>query len=145
MSDEKHFSVNIEHLEDYQFKVEFEKESMGTILTDETEDVGGGARGPPPSRLLAAATLNCLMASLIFCLSKKRVGYEALKGEIEGTVDRVDGRWRVTTLDVDITLNIDEEDKKKLDKCLDIFEDYCIVTQSVTNGIDVNVNVEPEV
>ncbi len=145
MSEEKHFTVDIEHLKDYQFNVEFDKESMGTILTDETEDVGGEAQGPPPSRLLAAATLNCLMASLIFCLNKKRVEYESLQGEVTGTIGRVDGRWRVTTLDVDIKLGVGEEDKAKLDKCIDIFEDYCIVSQSVTNGIDVKVKVEPEV
>ncbi len=145
MSDKKQFEVDIENIEDYKFNVKFDKESMGEIITDETEEVGGGEEGPPPSRLLAAATLNCLMASLKFCLDKKRVDIKSLKGKVTGTIERVDKRLRVTKLDVDIQPGVDEEDKKKLEQCVDIFESYCVVTESVRNGIDVDVNVEPEV
>jgi len=35
-----------------------------------------------------------------------------------------------------------DKDKEKLKKCVDIFENYCVVTQSIRNGIDVNVDVE---
>ena len=65
-----------------------------------------------------------------------------LKGEVTATVERVDKRLRITGLDVNIHPDIDEDDKDKLEKCLDIFEDYCVVTQSIRNGIDVNVDVE---
>ncbi|MGM0404871.1 MAG: OsmC family protein [Thermoplasmatota archaeon] len=137
--------VEMENLEGYKFKAKFDKESMGEIITDETEEVGGDEEGPNPGRLLAAASLNCLMASLIFCLKKKRVDLKSLKGEIEGTVERIDGRLRITHLDVHIFPGVREDDKHKLEKCVDIFEDYCIVTQSIRNGIDVDVKIEPEV
>ena len=136
------FTLDVERLDGYKFKVRFDKESMGEIITDETEDVGGKGEGPNPSRLLAASTLNCLMASLTFCLKKKKVDMSSLKGEVKGKVERVDKRLRVTELDVKIYPGIDEEDKEKLKKCVDIFEDYCVVTQSIRNGIDVNVDVE---
>ncbi|MFW6375740.1 MAG: OsmC family protein [Thermoplasmatota archaeon] len=136
------FTIDIERLDNYKFKVKFDKESMGEIITDETEEVGGEGEGPNPSRLLAASTLNCLMASLIFCLKKKKVELSSLKGEVTGKIERVDKRLRVTEFDVKIHPGIDEEDKEKLKKCVDIFEDYCVVTQSIRNGIDVNVDVE---
>lgn len=145
MSDKQQFDIEIKNIEDYRFEVKFDKESMGQIMTDETEDVGGDGQGPSPSRLLAAATLNCLMASLKFCLDKKRVGMSSLKGKVTVTIERVDKRLRVTKLDVDIRPEIDEEDREKLMQCVDIFENYCVVTESVRNGIDVDVNVEPEV
>jgi uncharacterized OsmC-like protein len=28
-------------------------------------------------------------------------------------------------------------------RCLEVFEDYCVVTQSVRDGIDITVSVEP--
>ncbi|MFW6196745.1 MAG: OsmC family protein [Thermoplasmatota archaeon] len=134
--------VEMENLEGYKFKVKFDKESMGEIITDETKEVGGEGEGPNPSRLLAASTLNCLMASLIFCLKKKKVELSSLEGEVTGKIERVDKRLRVTEFDVKIDPGIDEEDKEKLKKCIDIFENYCVVTQSIKNGIDVNVDVE---
>ena len=136
------FTIDLERLENYKFKVKFDNESMGEIITDETRGVGGDGEGPNPSRLLAASTANCLMASLIFCLKKKKVELNDLKGEVTATVERVDKRLRITGLDVNIHPDIDEDDKDKLEKCLDIFEDYCVVTQSIRNGIDVNVDVE---
>ncbi|MFP4051322.1 MAG: OsmC family protein [Thermoplasmata archaeon] len=136
------FTIDIERLDNYKFKVKFDKESMGEIITDETEEVGGEGEGPNPSRLLAASTLNCLMASLIFCLKKKKVELSSLEGEVTGKIKRVDKRLRVTELDVKIDPGVDEEDKEKLKKCIDIFENYCVVTQSIRNGIDVNVDVE---
>jgi len=136
------FTIDIERLEDYKFRVEFDKESMGDLLTDESEDAGGDEEGPNPSRLLAASSLNCLMASLTFCLKKKRVDLKSLKGSVTGTVERVDGRLRVTKLEAKIRPEVDTEDKKKLEKCEEIFEDYCVVTQSIRNGIDVDVEVE---
>ena len=61
------FTIDLERLENYKFKVKFDKESMGEMITDETRGVGGDGEGPNPSRLLAASTANCLMASFIFC------------------------------------------------------------------------------
>lgn len=136
------FTIDVERLDNYKFKVKFDKESMGEIITDETEEVGGEGEGPNPSRLLAASTLNCLMASLTFCLKKKKVELSDLNGEVTGKIERVDKRLRVTEFDVNIYPSVDEEDKEKLKKCVDIFENYCVVTQSIRNGIDVNVDVE---
>ncbi len=140
--DAEEFSVSLENIEDYKFRVNFDKEEMGELITDETEKVGGDEEGPNPGRLLAASTLNCLMASLKFCLEKKRVELDSLEGEIRGKIERVDGRLRITEFKADIEPAIEERDREKVEKCKEIFENYCIVTQSIRNGIDVEVNVE---
>ncbi len=140
MSEDKGFHVKIKHIEDYRFEIEFDKESMNNMVSDETEDIGGSETGPNPSRMLAAATLNCLMASLLFCLRKKRIEPKKLEGEVKANTTRVDGRLRITKLSVQIKPEVDE--KRKLESCIDIFEDYCVVTQSIRKGIDVDVEVE---
>jgi uncharacterized OsmC-like protein len=38
-------------------------------------------------------------------------------------------------------LDVEETDKKRVSRCLDIFENYCTVTQSVRKGIEVTVNI----
>ncbi|MFP3871701.1 MAG: OsmC family protein [Candidatus Natronoplasma sp.] len=138
----KTFTVNIEQLENYKFEVSFD-EGMGRLITDETEEVGGGEEGPNPSRLLGASVLNCLMASLKFCLDKKRVEVASLKGEVTGKVERIEKRLRITGLSVEIKPELEDgSDRKRLESCKDIFEDYCVVTQSVRKGVDVDVSVE---
>lgn len=61
------FSVKLELLENYIFKVDFG--DFGDILTDEPAPLGNG-EGPNPSRLIAAGVANCLCASLLFALRK---------------------------------------------------------------------------
>ncbi len=139
------FEVEIERVEDYQFMVKFDKEEMGGFLTDETTDIGGDEKGPDPSRLLGAAALNCLMASLTYCLNKKRVELRTFKGRAKGTIERLDGQLRITGLEITLHPEINSDDVKKLEGCKKIFMDYCTVTQSIRNGIDVKVSVEPEV
>lgn len=139
------FRVDIEHIEDYKFTVKFDKESLGNLTTDEGKEIGGDEEGPDPSRLLGTAALNCLMASLVFCLEKKRITLESFKGSVEGTVEKVNGRSRVTGMEVSLKPKVQEDDIKKLEGCVKIFEDYCVVTQSIRNGIDVKVSVEPEI
>ena len=35
------------------------------------------------------------------------------------------------------------EHRERMGRCLELFEEFCVVTQSVRNGIDVKVEVEP--
>ncbi len=106
--------------------------------------------GPNPSRMLALGVLGCLSASFIFCLRKRNFKVDDFKGEAEVTLARNEqGFWRVKKIDVEITPKIEDPDALKRAKlCLkpmkddvSFFEQYCIVTQSVRAGIDVNVNL----
>ncbi len=48
---------------------------------------------------------------------------------------------RVTALHAVIQVEVEERDRPRMARCLEVFEDYCIVTQSVRKGIDVTVQV----
>ena len=99
--------------------------------------------GPNPSRMLGLALLGCLSASFIFCLKKKNLTLDDLKAEAELTIARNEkGFWRVMKVDVDINIKIsDPVTRKRADQCKKMFEQYCIVTQAVREGIDVEVNL----
>jgi organic hydroperoxide reductase OsmC/OhrA len=51
------------------------------------------------------------------------------------------GRLRIGKIDVDIQPKFDPAELQKAQRCLELFEDYCVVTQSVRKGIDVSVAV----
>lgn len=99
--------------------------------------------GPNPSRMLGMAILGCLSASFIFCLKKRNLSIDDLKAEAEVTIARNQkGFWRVKKIDVNIDVKIDDpETRKRADQCRKMFEQYCVVTQAVREGIDVEVNL----
>ena len=53
------------------------------------------------------------------------------------------GRVRVGSIDVVIHPEVSLEDWPRLRRCIDVFRDFCIVSQSVKQGIDINVEVKP--
>ncbi len=106
--------------------------------------------GPNPARLLALGVLGCLSASFIFCLKKRNFTLDDFKGEAEVTIARNEkGFLRIKKIDVNIIPKIEDPNAiKRARQCLkqvkdgsSFFEQYCIVTQSVRAGIDVNVNI----
>ena len=67
-----------------------------------------------------------------------------LSTKVQTTLARNEaGRWRVQDLKVNIKAEPqNQEDQERMKSCLEMFEDFCIVTQSVRKGIDVKVEVE---
>ena len=141
-SEQNVFTTKLDRVKDYQFKVEFDLPGMPELLTDEPQPLGKNA-GPNPSRLLSAAVGNCLSSSLVFCLNKARVGVDDVKTSVETVMRRNEkGRWRIAALNVKLRPVIREDDVVRSRRCLELFQDFCIVTESVRKGIEVNVDVE---
>lgn len=141
MSAVSSFEIQLEQQSAYEFKVKFDKESFADLKTDEPPPLGKDA-GPNPVRLLAASVANCLSASLVFCLSKKGVKVEGLTSTARVEIVRNEkNRLRIGKVDVTIKAPLPRE-SEALQDCLGLFEDFCTVTQSVREGLKVNVNVE---
>lgn len=142
MSDEQQvIDITLEQVTDYEFRVRFDDTAIPDLLTDETPPLGQGA-GPNPSRMLAAAVANCLSASLLFALRKYKNQPGGLGAHARATLERNDkGRWRVVRIGVELSLSNVEADLSHLDRALAQFEDFCIVTESVRQGVPVDVSV----
>ena len=126
----------------YRFRVRFDHEGMPDLITDESPPLGEG-KGPNPSRLLATAVGNCLAASLLFCLGKARLPVEGLEAEVLTEFTRNEaGRLRIGGMKVRLLPKWTEETAAKAQRCLQIFEDFCVVTQAVRQGVPVDVRVD---
>lgn len=137
------FTIHVEQAQGYEFNVRFDKDTFAPVLVDEPPPLGND-RGPNAARLLAAAIGNCLSASLVFCLSRKKVSTEGVTAAVHVELVRNDERrLRIGKVDVKITSNLPANDPA-LGACLEVFEDFCVVTQSVRQGIQVNVEVVPQ-
>ncbi|GLQ47868.1 hypothetical protein GCM10007862_29190 [Dyella lipolytica] len=141
MSDEQLIELSLEQTGDYEFRVRFDGTAIPDLVTDETAPLGGEA-GPNPSRLLVAAVANCLAASLLFALRKFKNAPGQLATKARATMTRNEhGRWRVTHVAVDLQLADAASALEHIDRALAQFEDFCIVTESVRQGIAVDVSV----
>jgi len=141
MSEDKSFTIELEHVEGYEFNVKFDAAVLADMRVDESPPLGALA-GPNPSRMLAVAAANCLSASLLFCLNRDDVPAGALKTEVTCSLERNDRkRLRVGRLGVRIELNEEQSASKKLGRCKELFEDFCVVTASIREGIQVDVEV----
>jgi organic hydroperoxide reductase OsmC/OhrA len=110
-------------------------------MTDEPPPLGGG-NGPNPSRLLLAAIANCLSASLLFALRKFKNQPGPVHAEVIGTLGRNEaGRLRVENVEVRLQLADTADGLQQLERILAQFEAFCVVTESVRNGIPVDVSV----
>jgi uncharacterized OsmC-like protein len=137
------FSITLDNIKDFEFRVKFDNPSHPELLIDEPAPLGQD-HGPNPSRLLAAAVGGCLSASFLFSARKLRLNMTGMNTKISVEQKRNEkGRLRIGKMEVEITPVIAEPDPHKLQRCRDLFEDFCIVTQSVRNGIDISVAVTP--
>jgi uncharacterized OsmC-like protein len=136
--------LRVEHIDDYEFRVRFDDPRWHEIVVDEGAPLGRGA-GPDPVRLLGAAVADCICASFFYCARKAGLAVGPLDADVTVDVARNDeGRLRVSHMKVTLhpTVGIPEDE---LDSCVRAFEDYCVVSQSVRSGIQIEVAVEPTI
>lgn len=136
------FSISIDQVQDYEFRVAFDKQQLAALTIDEPPPLGNDA-GPNPSRLLAAAIGGCLSASLLFCARKSRVQLGNIHSEIKVRIMRGENRrLRIGKVEVSIEPELNEQDRGRMERCVGLFEDFCTVTQSIRDGIDVEIKVK---
>lgn len=142
MDEPREHRVELRFVRGYEFVATFkDHEGLAPIVFDEPEPLGEGS-GPNAAAVLGAAVGNCLAASFIFCLRKVRLEPEDLTASVVVHLARNDsGRFRITGIDVELSPELRESDRARLDRCERLFEDFCVVTESVRRGIPVNVHV----
>jgi organic hydroperoxide reductase OsmC/OhrA len=142
MSETRDYTVELRFVRGYEFVATFaDGESLPPIVFDEPPPLGEGS-GPNAAAVLAAAIGNCLAASFAFCLRKARLEPVDMSASVVAHVARNEqGRFRISGIDVELAPEVREADRPRLERCERLFEDFCIVTESVRRGIPVTVNV----
>lgn len=142
MSDTREHHVELRFVRGYEFVATFKDgEAMPALVFDEPPPLGDGT-GPNAAAVLAAAVGNCLAASFTFCLRKVRLEPVDLTVNVIAHVDRNEqGRFRITGIDVQLNPQLLEGDRSRQERCERLFEDFCVVTESVRRGIPVNVKI----
>jgi uncharacterized OsmC-like protein len=71
------------------------------------------------------------------------VNVEGMRTEVRGRIARNEkGRFRIAGINARIVTAIPAEDQDRVSRCLGVFEDFCIVSGSVRQGVEIDVEVE---
>ncbi|HXE38924.1 MAG TPA: OsmC family protein [Azonexus sp.] len=141
MSDPRTFTIQLAQREDYEIEARFDLPEVPDLLFDEPAPLGAG-QGPTASHVLAAAVGNCLTASLLFCLRKFKQQPAALSAEVTTTLAPNEyGRLRIAGIDAVIHLRERAGEVAPFEGCIQQFEDFCVVTDSIRRGVPVHVKV----
>ncbi|MFE8034951.1 OsmC family protein [Thiohalocapsa marina] len=144
MSEEGRFTIELEQLEGYQINVKFDWRRAADLLMDEPPPLGEQS-GPNASRLLAAAAANCLSASLLYCLGKEEPLDNSLRTEATCILVRNEKkRLRIGGMEVRLIAGPALTESKRFDRCKALFEDFCVVSASIRDGIPIAVSVVDE-
>ena len=141
---DKHtFEIKMEKTGPMEFKTTFVDTEYPDLMFDEPKHSGGEDKYPNAARIVTAAIANCLSASLSFCLTKSKVEIEELKTRAKCTMGRnEEGRLRIKKVEIEIETKLDQEKEKKIKRCIEMFEKFCVVSQSLTEGIEIEAKVK---
>lgn len=141
MSASDELRLHISQVGDYAFRIEFEGTQLQALLSDEPSPLGHD-EGPNPSRVLLAAIGNCMAASLVFALRKFKNQPGPISASVRATPERnAAGRWRIARAEIELRMAEPGENHAQLERILQQFEQFCVVTQSVREGIVVEARV----
>ena len=144
MSEEGRFTIHLEQQEGFQINVAFDWKRAPDLLMDEGPPLGEQV-GPNASRLLAAAAANCLSASLLHCVFKDEPPDHCLRTEATCIMVRNEKkRLRVGGLEIKLIVGAVIMESPRFARCKDLFEDFCVVSASIRQGIPMQVTIVDE-
>lgn len=144
MSNELKTKVRLKLEEQMLFKCDLGQSMNQNLYIDERNKKVTNKIGTFSTKLLALSVLGCFAASFEFYLQKKEFSLSDLDGKAEVTLARNDkGFWRVKKIDIEILPKVDNPKMhKRTDQCKKLFEQYCIISESLRKGFEVNVNLK---
>jgi len=144
MSEEGRFIIHLTQQEGFQINAAFDWKRAPDLLMDEPPPLGE-QKGPNASRLLAAAAANCLSASLLYCVFKEEPPDNCLRSEVICIMGRnAQKRQRITGLEVTLIVSAAITASPRFARCKTLFEDFCVVSASIRQGIPLRVTIQNE-
>jgi uncharacterized OsmC-like protein len=136
---EHHVTVHLDH--DYQFVAGFDDVPGAAPMRFDEPAPLGEDKAPSAAAVLGAAVGNCLAASFTHCLKRARMDVRGMTAHITTRVAKNErGRLRIEGIDVALEPDV-AADAARVQRCSELFEDFCIVTASVRQGIPVRVSL----
>lgn len=144
MSEEGRFTIRLQQQEGFQIRAAFDWKRVPDLLMDEPPPLGE-QQGPNAARMLAAAAADCLAASLLYCVFKEEPPESCLRAEATCVMVRNERkRLRIGGIEVKLIVTEAVTSSPRFARCKELFEDFCVVSASIRQGIPMRVTVLDE-
>lgn len=144
LSNEYKSQVGIKLEDEMIYRCDLGQIQMNDLFIDEQHKKTIEKIGPNPSKLLALSVLGCLATSFTYCLQRENFSLSDIEGTAVITSKRNEkGFWRLKNIDVKLNPKIDNvEMRKRADQCRKFFEEFCVISESIREGIEIKLNLE---
>lgn len=144
MSEESRFTIHLEQQQGFLINTRFDWKRVPDLLLDEPPPLGE-QQGPNPSRLLTASVADCLCASLLFCVFKETPPDHCITAEATCIMVRNDKkRLRIGGMEMRLIVSDAVTQSPRFPRCKALFEDFCVVSASIRQGIPMRVTVQDQ-
>ena len=117
---------------------------FGDLHLDEPESFHGTDLGPSPVEYLLIGIGGCLGSTFAYCLQKQDVEIDALEVIVDGQLKHSGPKMSLKLVNIEAELLVTAKDggsSGKIEQCIKTFLDYCIVSNSITQGVPLDVKV----
>ncbi len=126
---------------------EAEVKDFPTIVIDEPQQFHGDDRGPSSIEYLCVGIGGCMGTSLVYCLKRFKATFSKLAVKAAAEIHHVppNRMLRVTALHVNFTITPNpatDDNIENIKECYEHFAKYCVVTQSVKQGIPFDIKLK---
>ena len=127
--------VSLNYTEKLHFKASARQ--FKDFSVDEPTSFHGTDLGPSSVEYLLIGLGGCLGTTFIYCLQKRNIKMKSVEIVVDGKLSHVGPKMllRLTKVDAEIKFKPEE-----INLCINKFREYCIVSNSIADGINVNVN-----
>ncbi len=125
-----HFDASIRH--------------FSNIHVDEPESFHGTDLGPSAIEYILVGIGGCLGSSFVYCLLKQNIKIKKLRIIVDGKMKHKGPKFRLRLVNVNIEIRFSPEDdelNEEIKNCIEIFQDHCVVSNPIINGLPIQVNV----
>lgn len=95
-----------------------------------------------PEHLYTAAVLSCFMTTFLAIAEYSKLEFETFECDAEGVLDKVDGKFLMTEINLKASLVIDDESKKeRAERILEKSEAACLISNSIKTKVNLTTNI----
>lgn len=95
-----------------------------------------------PEHLYTASVLSCFMTTFLAIVEYSKLDFENFDCDAEGVIDKVDGKFLMTEINLNAKLKIiDISQKDKAERVLHKSEAACLISNSIKTTVNLNCEI----
>lgn len=142
----------MEEKHNYQVSLQWKEAKKGVMSAPGLEqkievvtppEFDGGIPGIwSPEHLFTASVLSCFMTTFLAIAEYSKLEFEAFDCDADGILEKVEKRYAMTEVILNVTLKIkDENQKDRAQRILEKAEAACLITRSIKSEVRLKTNI----